>query len=303
MRDDDLLRRLAELARQEEDEAEGPLDPRWDALAAGRLSPAEAEALRVEAGESAATAAAYEAFAPLDAGFRSRVVEAVQGRLAGETREPAVATPAAAVASLEARRSSPPAIGTRRSGNAESRRRRWLGRASVAAALAAAVVLVVLRPWSALAPLPVYSAHLTGWTRQWRAGEEGAAPSAPAPAAPLFEPGNRLELVLTPQESVAEAPAVRTFLLHGGDLAPWTVPYEVSDQGAVRLGGTVGEEVRLPAGASSVVVAIGRPGSLPEVAAVRGRLGELLAGGSAACRPLARDALLCAVPVAFRPGP
>jgi hypothetical protein len=71
----------------------------------------------------------------------------------------------------------------------------------------------------------------------------------------------------------------------------------------VRLGGAVGEDVRLPVGESTLVVALGRRGSLPAAAALAARLRELPRGGGPACRPIVGDAVLCAIAVAFRPEP
>jgi hypothetical protein len=300
MRDDELLQRLAELARQEEDEATGRLDPRWDALAAGTLAPAEAEALRKEAAGAPEKAAAYEAFTPLGEEFRGRVVEAVRGGLTAAEESPTdwvgSPQPAAPPTPLrKLRRLSPPAS---RIDRQDGRRRAWMGGA-VAAALAAAVVLVVLRPWTGPEPLPAYTGHLAGRTQEWRAGEGEQT----QPGAPLFAPGNRLELVLSPEESVAKPPVVKTFLAHGGELAPWPIPFEVSGHGAVRLAGTVGEDVRLPPGQSTLVVAIGRPGSLPTAAALQARLAERGGARDSGCRLLTREALLCTFAVAFRMEP
>ncbi|HEX9670359.1 MAG TPA: hypothetical protein VGC93_12875 [Thermoanaerobaculia bacterium] len=286
MRDDELLRQLADLARQEEEEENRlPLDPRWDALAAGTLPPAEAEALRAEAEASPEKRAAYEAFAPLGEEFRERMVATARAGLA----------PAAPAKSAAAPRSSPaPRLPLDR-----RQRRLWLSGTAAAVVLAATVVLVLLLPGLGSEPLPPYAARLAGGTQEWRGGET-EVPAAEAPAVPVFAPGNRLELLFRPERAVGGRLAVETFVSRDGGLVPWTAPVEISEHGAVRLEGVIGEEVRLPPGEATLVVAIGRAGSLPGAAALAARLRELPRRGGAACLPVAREALLCAATVVLR---
>ena len=66
-----LLEAIQRVARERD-----PLsDPRWDALAAGTLSDEEEAALREEAKRSPAMAQAYEAFRPLDAAKKERMID------------------------------------------------------------------------------------------------------------------------------------------------------------------------------------------------------------------------------------
>ena len=202
MRDDELLRRVAELARQEEDDERERLDERWDALAAGTLPAAEAEGLRAAAEGSPEGRAALEAFAPLDEAFRSRVVETVRAELApvGPAAVPAPLRTDEALPIRPAETSS-----TRRPAAPlpirSKQRRLWIGGAA-AAALAAALAFVVLRPGPVTEPLPGYAPRLSGGTREWRGPAPQPAPSRPAQ---VFAPGNRLELVLTPREEIGRA--------------------------------------------------------------------------------------------------
>ena len=77
MNDDDLLRRLGQVAREQAAGGGLLLDERWDRLAAGTLSAEEDAELRRLAASSGEAREAYEAFRPLPAQFHARVVEAV----------------------------------------------------------------------------------------------------------------------------------------------------------------------------------------------------------------------------------
>ena len=79
MKDDDLLRDLGRVAREQAvaDEEEFSA-PRWDALCAGTLAAEEEEELRAEAMSSSAGRRAWEVFRPPDEGFRRRVVQRLQ---------------------------------------------------------------------------------------------------------------------------------------------------------------------------------------------------------------------------------
>ncbi len=296
MRDDDLVSRLADLAREEEAAARRRLDPRWDRLAAGTLSTEEAAALREEAVASPEGAAALEAFAPLGEDFRARVAAAVEGEVAAaRPEEKAPGEVRGLVPRGEGRRRHRAALE-----DAGARARRRGGRrvlvGAAAAGLAAAVVLAVLRPWAAVEPLPPYLASLSGATEEWR----GEAPPETTGGPPRFAPGNRLELVLTPERAVEGRPEVATFLARDGELAYWPVPFEVSDHGAVRIAGTVGEDLPLPPGESRLAVAVGRQGeALPGEAAISRALREWR-GASTGCLLLAEDAWLCVADLDFR---
>lgn len=262
MDDDEILTRLAETARQENEE-ENRLDPRWEALAAGALPEADAEALCAETAESPAGRVRYAAFTPLGADFRSRMSEEVQQRVAPPP--PAALTPPVA----------PP-------------RRHWRLGVAAAAALAATILLLVAQPWRK--PLPPYAVRLSGGTEELRAGEEAASGSTP-----VFAPGNSFELILTPEREMGEDLAVETFSMRRGEVSPWTAPFEVSSQGAVRISGVVGNEIRLSEGESTLLVVFGRRSSLPAARELPGR-------GGPGCHRHGRDAVICNLPVVFRKG-
>lgn len=267
MSDDDLLRELARAAREEEEEERR--DPRWDALAAGTLPAEEEEALRREADSSMAAAERYEAFRPLDERFRERMVASIRAGQGGAAR-PVGAEPEEAALGRAQRAAQEPAD------LAAARRRRALRArwAAVVGLAAAAALLVVVWPRGG-GPLPAYEARLTGGVESLRG--PGGPPAAPA--APVFVPGNAFELVLTPDEPVAGRLAVRAYAADAaGALRPLDLPVEVSEQGAVRIAGRMGEEVVLPAGEPVVVVVVGRPGRLPPPASLAARRREAAVG-------------------------
>lgn len=253
MSDDRLLQELARVAREDREAGDAELDDRWDDLAAGRLSPDEDQRLRALAQGSPEAAAAYEAFRPLDADFRARVVEAARFQLRASDRP-------AAVAATEERHEPGPAV--------IDARRRWPRWWLPAAALAAASVLLLL--WPRQAPLPAYELEVHGYARALRSpGPEAAAERK------VYVRGNRLRLVMTPSVAVEGAVAVRAFVSGSGGVEPLAAPPPaVSDAGAVRIEGEVGGDVRLPGGDVLLLVAVGRAGSLPGGDELRSRLGE-----------------------------
>lgn len=303
MNDDELLRRLAEAAREEERAERGRLDPRWDELAAGRLSEEDAAALRREAGESVAASRALEAFSPLGDDFRARVVRAAREQLGpegtpaaarsgadplwtegieddGESGEADGRTPAAATAGPPAPAPPPPRA-------APPERTPWAfrrepsdggaARWAAAAILAAAVLGALFWPEADPAPLPDYQAALLGEVRTER--DPGGGSGAPeGPETILFAPGNRFELVLRPETAVEGEIEVGTFREAGGRLVRWPLPVETAAGGSVRIAATVGRELELPDAGRTLVVVLGRPGRLPAADEVLAGLG----GGSAA---------------------
>jgi len=264
MHDDELLRRLAEAAREEEREESARLGPRWDELAAGRLSAEGEAALRREAEGSMEGREALAAFSPLGPDFRARVVRAAGEQLgapAGGRVEHAEAapTPAGSAGRRAARRRH------------ASRHATWW---AAAAALAAAALLIVVWPAGERLPLPGYEVHLAGEVQAERSRGAAAAGEPSWQEARVFAPGNRLELVLRPEQAVAGRLEVRTYRQVGASLLPWPLPVDGPHDGAVRIAGTVGREIDLPAGEITLVVVLGRPGELPAADRVLARLGD-----------------------------
>lgn len=136
MNQDQWLRELAQVAREEQGEPEG-LDGRWDRLSAGELSADEEAELRALAEGSPQAREAYEAFRPLGADFQERIVQAVR---AEPEAPPGRVLPFRRLASLKL----------------------WLP-----AAAAAAIAFALLRPASP-PPLPGYAIALSGGIRETR---------------------------------------------------------------------------------------------------------------------------------------
>ncbi len=246
MKDDRLLKDLTRVALEEDKAHRNRLDERWDRLAAGTLSPADEAEIRAMAETSSEGRLAYEAFRPLGESFRASVVATLETRLGG--------TEAAGAPEV-----SPPA----RILPFVRRRAAWLG-GSAAAAMAAALVLLIGAP---VPPVPGYGVDLAPGVQTLRSG----APEA-AEGEPVFVPGSRFDLVLTPATEVAGRLEARFFLEGGGEIAAWDVGHEVSPTGAVRIDGTIGEEVEIAPGRWTLWAVVGRPGELPGLEELSGDL-------------------------------
>lgn len=235
MTDDRLLKELAQVARAQQ--AKDP-DERWDRLASGELGPEERARLQEEARSSPAAAAAWDAFRPVDAEFRSEIVEQVRHNM-GEA------------------------------GRAAQASSKFPWRVVLPAALAASLLLAFLVPWRGTAPLPSYELRLQGSVRTERSGDPGAPQAGPA----VFADGNRFELVLTPERSAGEDLEVRVYVSGGDRIEELAAPPPSrSSEGAMRIAGVVGEDVRLPRGEFTLLVVAARGGSLPTAAELRDRL-------------------------------
>lgn len=243
MSDERLLKDLARLARARQ--ADEPA-AEWDRLASGELSPEEQARLRAEADASPEAAAAWDAFQPLEADFRTALVESACREL-GQVAPPAVA-------GALPRRAA----------------RAWL-RAALWPALAAASLLLFLRPWNQPSVLPSYELSLAGALRT----ERSAAPPADTREPVPFAFGNRFELLLTPATSAGSEVAARVYVSHAGSLDELVTPTpERSADGALRISGVVGEQLRLPEGEFALLVVVGRPGALPDARALAERLSQ-----------------------------
>jgi len=245
--DDDLLRKLGEMARDEAESERARWDERWDRLAAGTLGAEEEEELRRLAGASTEAGEAYEAFRPLGAEFHAAVAAAI----ATQAAEP----PAAAVAVTERGGTAEPGGGRLLSFPGSVRRLAAWG-AALGAAAAAIVALIGRVP-----PLPAYTmAELSGGSRTTR-GELAEAPR--------YAPGDRFEAVLQPSTAVRRGASLGTaaFLQRGGELRRLEVETEVDSSGAVRVSGRLDPE--LPAGSWTLWLLVGRRGALPDAAALQ----------------------------------
>ena len=201
---------------------------RWDALAAGQLPDEELADLEMQARWAPDLATALEAYRPLESGARASIVDR-----------------------LHAQVTHPGPVRVRR---APRWRRGWL--LAPACAAAAAVLVVVL--WRA-APgdLPPYSLTVRGGVERVRGATEAAS-------VPRFLPGSTLDITLRPKSAVRGQVAVRVYVEQGGAVRTLAIPAQISATGAVRLRARVGESLRLPAGVHTLIVAVGRPGTLPD---------------------------------------
>ncbi len=259
MSNDKLLQDLAREALVEKEEEQARLPRIWDDLSAGELSPSQQAELAAMAETSEEARLAYEAFRPLDASFRDRVLGAIETQglkeelpVRGETVRPDDATSSinqwlSKIFSFE----------------------RWLLPAWPAglAATAAVVFLLIRGPGVELSPLPGYDLELQGGVMALRSGEptDTATPS-------VFVTGSRLELVLRPHTAVPDEVAVQCFLAGAGELEPWNAPAEVFPTGTVRIAGEIGRDLEIEPGQWTLWAVVGRPGQLPDAVTLTNHL-------------------------------
>jgi len=272
--DDPLLRELAAWARDRAEVEREQLDDRWDRLAAGTLTAEEERQLRTEAEGSAEGAAALAAFQPLGAEAEARIVAQIRAQRAAERpARPALVAPRPSVAAQPAAGSNDRANG-RPNNVLPFRRRAALWASGLGLAAAAVLVAVFVLPGS-LGPLPPYTAELKGGDLAARGkGTE-------AKGIPTFSPGARFELVLRPAETVPGKVAVSCLLIAAGGGLPRPFPAcddaKHSEDGSLRVTGTVGSGIEGPPGDWTLWAIVGRPGGLPEDPPVTG-VAEPIAG-------------------------
>jgi hypothetical protein len=111
-----------------------------------------------------------------------------------------------------------------------------------------------------LGSLPDYAIEIEGELR-----EERSSPAGPArDHISRFAPGGRISILARPAQRVEGAVEARAFLLRGGEARPWEVPITVAEGGAVRITGAAKQLFAgIPPGRYELVIAVGRPGSLP----------------------------------------
>lgn len=107
---------------------------------------------------------------------------------------------------------------------------RWMIVAVPLVAGAALVLFVATRGSSVVAP-PAYEMSLVSVN-----GMRDPSSAKVSDADFLLDPSGELELVARPAAPVKNAHA-RAFLLRSGDVKPWLVPLQMSDEGAVRITG------------------------------------------------------------------
>jgi ferric-dicitrate binding protein FerR (iron transport regulator) len=255
---DELLKELARVARERREEESR--EARWEGLAQGTLSEEERRELERLAGETPEAHAAYEAFRPLEPEARERIVARLEQEGTGAKVVPLAS------------------------------RRRVMARVVVPAALAAmaAGVLLVVLPVGGGAPVPEYALSFSG--------EQAVRSDAPEAEVVRLGPGSRFTLVLRPEQGVEGKVEARAFLVRPGEARAWSVPMEVSAEGAVRIQGRA-EELPVPPGEWTLAIAVGRPGALPDAPGeVRSLVEARRAPDSDAWRLLTRKLLLAPPP-------
>ncbi len=228
MTDDEVLEAAAAAAREHDVLA----DPRWPSFAEGSLGEDESAALVALARQTEAGRRALDLYRPIPAAEQATFVDQI-------------------LAPAPAR---VPATGARGP-------RRAAAMAFSIVALAAGTTLLLTLPARGPSPVPDYSITLVG--EQTQRGPAAAAPL------PVFGPGSEVDLVARPATATMGAVAARAFLLREGRVEAWSPPMEVSSAGSVRIAGSFEEVFRgIAPGAVDLVLAVGRPGSIPEVSVV-----------------------------------
>jgi hypothetical protein len=251
MQDDPMLKALAKAAQ----EADPLGDPRWEALAEGRLSQSEADALAAAAEASPELKEIFEAFRPLDDAARARIADGVLAGVKGDG-----AAPGARSEDEVPIAGAPPPV---HRASPAGRRRPALAAAALVVALVASAFWISTRDEG---PLPAYAIVVTG-QRDVR-----SATDAPRDA-PRLGPGSRLEITLRPATAARGPVSARGFLVRAGRARPWDAPTVVAEGGAVRVHGT--REALFPGiedGPLELVLAVGRPDALPSADEVTAEL-------------------------------
>jgi len=246
MKDDEILKRLQEAAKEQATEDAG-LDARLDALAFSELDGDQEAELRDTAEGDEKMAAAYEAFRPLDQGFRENMVDRLQKEIGAADRSTKKKDHSSTVIDLNERRAQ--------------RRRKlgWIGGLAVGAAAAAAITLTVLPSMNQPGALPPYSIMLNEGVQQIR----GTADKPHESAIPRYTAGALFEITLRPEQAVQEAVEVKLYLQRGDDISELKAPVEIDPQGSVRVSGVLGKEITIPPGDWTLLVAIANPGQSP----------------------------------------
>jgi hypothetical protein len=244
MGDDELLEELAKLAR----EKRGPVDPRWDALTRGELSEDERAQLLLDEGDEL-----LPAFEPLGDAFADEAAKRILASmdrpgsppLSGESRPGSEARPADSTGATRAIGLAGPASGPRGE-VVRPRFGRWAA-VIIPLALAAMALLYVARPPAPV--LPEYAIEVHGGDQVVRGD--------PATSGPVrLSSGSRVEIVARPAVRVTGAVTAEAVVHTSAGDGPWTGRIEVSDAGAVRAVGTLGQDLVLPAGPATVTITV-----------------------------------------------
>jgi hypothetical protein len=243
MNDDELLEEtIAHVRSQRKRRAH---EERLDAFAEGRLDEESIRALAPIEGDDLDDE--IEAFSPLSEEARGRISERLLalGGAGPELRTEPRTEPRAVVVTL-----------------------RRLTVAVSALALAASLAFVLRGRTEAEAPLPKYEVAFVGGEQAWR-GEAPEATNRVDEAKHRFSHGERVRLSIRPGTTVSGPIEARIFLRRGDDVRPWPTAVDVSSAGAVRIAASPDTLPPGTEGEWELVVAIGRPQSLPAAGDLR----------------------------------
>lgn len=225
MNSDDLLNELAKRKREEDSSAD---NPRWEKLARGDLSPAEEAELRTLAAKNPEVALLYEAYRPLSAEAKEKIVARI-------------ANPAGAkLIPL----------------------RPWRRIAVIALPLAAAAAFVVWTSRPASTPVASLDVRVPTYALEVSGGDWAQRSTQAATGPITLQRDSRLELVLRPATPSSTPVTVRGFLVQGNDVRTWAPSMQRSADGPVRVVGTA-DTLGLGVGTWDVVFAIGSAEAVP----------------------------------------
>ncbi len=150
------------------------------------------------------------------------------------------------------------------------RRRRWLVlplAATLTMALSALVYRSIYEPPSPTVPglPPQYTLRVEGAVQEQRGVGQAEQTAGVNGGAVRLAPGNRLQVVLTPERAVSTAVVARAFLaaVEGGWQVVDPAYLAVSKSGAVRLDAIIGQELSVATGVSPLLIVLGTPTTLP----------------------------------------
>jgi len=253
MKDDDLMRGLAEALRNEE-RANGSKS-KWEALSQGELGQAELDELEKLAQSDADAATALELFRPLGGAFEEEIAQSFLGAAAGtsvQTTPDVKAAPALRVVHGD---------GTKKT---EARGAKILRLSTLVAtplAVAAAAMLYLGRAHHD--DLPLYAMTLASDMQENRGEEHQATAETRLHRHAFFE------AVARPAVPPKEPVAARAVLVRNGHASAWKAPIEISPEGSVRIAGPADALFPETRGAYDIVVALGTTSSLPDEATLQ----------------------------------
>lgn len=212
------------------------LDPRLEKLVLGELSEEEKAALDQLAGEDEALARALAAYAPLGEELEATITDSILDGIAGE-RAPAG-----------------PGLW--------EQVREWFSLKTpvLVPALALCSVLALWMPnEGGEAALPVYGVTVSSYEKQARGAGD------PVAAVPGYSVNSRLVLVLRPATAVSGEILARVYLRAPDGVSRVEIAPRISEGGAIRVEGLVGEHFPAVAGEYELLVVVSRGDRWPSL--------------------------------------